>query len=296
MAKLRSLGVNPDVRISCTRVTTFLLLVATPCAFLYGALVLIRPLAPTLQYYSYLGLVMLLTVVQIAWAAGPIANGLVQAVITLPRVVTRAFVNLNRDVADKLEVMVQGIVGDTASAYTVHPIVSVLTQVIGPVLMLCAGLLNPQEFLPAAFTDVSRLWPLLVIAIFAVFVYLWSFLSTLIILQMGIVTGAVAFVMFLLLQASLCSHQVVAAFVKLVQILTNFMLRKLIIGMLPSEALDHVLQQLGPKAPKLTDLKMLIAKTCQLNINLDDDDDEEDLTDNCARCQNLSCRRPGSCF
>jgi len=277
----------------------YVFLVLVPCVFVFSSLFMVRDFSTLLQNWSYLALVMVLMLLQCMMAAGPVADGLVDACLKLPKVLVNAFTSLSEDVGDKLEGLIIEIIGESPLDKVVDLITDALTGVISPILWQCADILDVRNFLPAAFFNVQMLVPFLGVGLFLVFLNLWAFLSNILVVtppELGIVTLTITLLMLFLLAAALFSHRVVQIFVYTMQGIINFSFRTLVVTLLPTERLDPAMKLLGEQAPTATDLKMKIVALMQLNLNLEDaeDDDEnlfEDLHDelqerlqNCCKC------------
>mmetsp|Transcript_6645 Transcript_6645/g.11853 ORF Transcript_6645/g.11853 Transcript_6645/m.11853 type:complete len:574 (+) Transcript_6645:125-1846(+) len=254
----------------------YVFLTLIPCVFLLSSLVWVQDFDNSyLQNYSYLALVNVLMLLQCMLAAGPIADGLVDACLRLPKVIVNAFTSLNEDLGDKLSDLLVDILGETPLDKVVDAVIKILTSVVSPALTKCAEILDVRNFLPPAFFDVSMLIPFLGVGLFVLFVQVWAILANVVLLKIGIATISVACLMWVLLIAALTSNKIVQGFVYTLQGILNYSFRTIMVTLIPTEALDPALAWLGPAVPSATDLKMKIVELLELKLNLEDPSEED---------------------
>lgn len=248
-----------------------------PFVFLVGALFVVRQLdAELTQNFAYLGLVMICMLFQCMMSAGPISEGLVESCCKLPTVIANAFVGVQKQLSGMVKSAVSELIpGDDPLESLVELLADVLLGIFGPAIQTVAALLDPRKFLPAAFFSIVILAPLLGLFLFFLFLSTWGVLANFLVLKMGAVTMLVFWLMIALACLALVADSIVQMFIYGLQGVLNFLLRTMIMELVPVSALDPVMQQLGSDQ-SATELKVKIVESLRLDLKLDDEDEEED--------------------
>jgi len=254
----------------------YVFLALVPCVFLLSSLVWVQDMVKgsRVQGYSYLALVNVLMLLQCLLAAGPIADGLVDACCKLPDVLVKAFASLGKDIDSKLQGILIDLIGDSPVTMGLNKVSSLLTAVLDPILAKVATAMDVRHFLPDAFFDVSMLIPFLALGLFYLFFMVWGVLVNFSLLKIGIATLGVVGIMVFLLIAALLSHKVVQGFVYTFQFVVNRVFRFIMVALIPTESLDPILSPLGSNV-SATAFKMKIVEVLELHLDLEESPHDE---------------------
>jgi len=254
--------------VSCCYVLSLLVMTVMPWAFLAGALIFVPRQPEQLQALLFQGLVVVVVLMQILAAAGPIASGLVQAAIGLPQLVAGAVDALQASFGEKLETLVKAILGDNSMQMVISAVIKAITSLLGPAIQTANKICDVGIFLPPFMTDLSALGPILGIVLFLAFMATpFPILMLFLPYKLGIVTGAITLLMFGLLIASLMADKIAILLVFLMQTVINYAFRTVLGTLIPTETLDGALKTvLGSNAPDMTALKNSLLNMCYLNL------------------------------
>lgn len=238
-----------------------------PCLFLLAALAVLG-LPEQLQAISFQTLVAFSMFVQCLAAAGPIATGLVKAVVGLPKLVVQSIDAMTHDFGQKLHRFVRGILGDSPAQMLSSGAIKAIMAICSTALKTAAKVVDVEQFIPGVMMDVSKFATPLGLVLFAAFMLnVFPLMMLLLPYKLGIVWGGTFLIMMGLLSASLFTHKAADIFVFLVEFLVNFAFRTVLGGLLPAESVASALKAVlgADRSPDAETLKSTLLGFCYIN-------------------------------